>query len=228
MINYNPDFILNCWAGFFDLLGMKRMSESDSYIYFDTISKTIEELKYRAKACDNVGYAWFSDSFFVYTNDDSIASFLAIDSTCRHFFYDLIMMEIPVRGAISCGQLYSDIKNNIIFGKALTEAYKYSEAQDWIGFILTPSAKMRLDNLKSPANDLNNYACHNIPYNKESDKLIKKLPACIIGNWDDKDQSVDCLKNMLSKNTENRIKKKYERTLLFIQDHQDLKEGLKT
>lgn len=220
LINYNSDYALNCWVGFLDLLGMKRLSKSEDHIpYFVALSQAIEQFRDRVKAWDNdVGYAWFSDSFLVYSNDDSKASFLAIDSICRWFSYFLITGNIPVRGAISCGQLYSDRKNNLFFGKALTEAYEYGEAQDWIGLILTPSATDHLEQLKLSAKKLNSYAFTEIPYNKKLGSLTKNLPACIIGNWTGPNRCVDSLNNMLGQITEDKIKKKYERTLIFMQN----------
>jgi hypothetical protein len=219
LINYNSNYVLNCWAGFLDLLGMKRLSKSEDYIpYFVALSQAIEQFRDSVTAWDNVGYAWFSDSFFVYTNDNSKESFIAIDSICKWFSYFLITGNVPVRGAISCGQLYSDRKNNLFFGKALTEAYEYGEAQDWIGLLLTPSATEHLEQLKLSAKNFS-YAFTDIPYNKKLGTLIKNLPACIIGNWIGPNRCVDSLNNMLSQTTEDKIKKKYERTLIFMQDH---------
>ena len=62
------------------------------------------------------------------------------------FFQKLILQQIPVRGALSVGKLYTQKKKNIILGEALIEAYEYGENQKWLGFLLTPSVFRHLQN----------------------------------------------------------------------------------
>ena len=56
----------------------------------------------------------------------------------------LILKEIPVRGSLSIGDLYTLQRKNIFIGKALIDAYEYGEKQNWLGFILTPSVHAHL------------------------------------------------------------------------------------
>jgi len=185
-IRYNSDFASKRWMGYFDLLGMKQLYRSKNHIsIFVALSEAIEKFEESATAWPNVGYAWFSDTFIVYTNDDTSESFVAINDISKWFFYFLITADIPIRGAISCDAFYVDSKNNMFFGEALLEAYKYGELQDWIGLILCPSAEENLKNLGLPA-ERKNYAYAKVPFHekpKKENKLRENLPVCILGNW---------------------------------------------
>jgi hypothetical protein len=219
-IRYNSDLSVNRWLGYFDLLGVKDLYKTRNNIsIFVAISTAIEQLKERATAWDNVEYVWFSDTFIVYTADDSGESFVAIDEISQCFFYFLIDSEIPVRGAMSSDAFYADKENDLFFGKALIEAYEYGEAQDWIGFLLCPSAERRLDQLGSSAKKLLDYAYTKIPYNKRLDHLNQSLPACIIGNRvsvNDRCPIIGKLDGMKRRITSEDIRAKYDRAIEFI------------
>ena len=213
--------------GYFDLLGMKQLYRSKNHIsIFVAISSAIEKFKKRATAWPNVGYAWFSDTFIVYADDDSVESFGAIDNISRWFFYFLITADIPVRGAISCDVFYVDRENDLFFGEALIEAYEYGEFQDWIGLLLCPSAEENLKRLGSPAERCLNYAYAYayayVPFHKEQkkeSKIRENLPACILGNWvsvNNQNPIVLRLKQMKERISDENIRSKYDRTIEFI------------
>ena len=60
---------------------------------------------------------WFSDTFILFSPDDKDRSFCAIESAARRFVDSLVSRGIPIRGAISCADLYADKKNSLFFGK---------------------------------------------------------------------------------------------------------------
>jgi hypothetical protein len=223
-IRYNSDLASKKWMGYFDLLGMKQLYRSKNHIsIFVALSSAIEKFKERTTAWQNVGYAWFSDTFIVYAADDSGESFVAIDNISRWFFYFLITADIPVRGAISCDGFYVDRENDLFFGEALIEAYEYGELQDWIGLLLCPSAEENLKRLGSPAERHLNYAYTDVPFHKEQKKRISKLrdnlPACILGNWvsvNDQNPIVGRLNRLKERIFDENIRSKYDRTIEFI------------
>jgi hypothetical protein len=90
-------------------------------------------------------YSWFSDTFIIYSRDDSEREFAYVEQVGRLFFQQLILHQIPVRGALTHGSLYSQSSQNIFVGPALIDAYNYAEKQRWLGFILTPSVFKRLE-----------------------------------------------------------------------------------
>lgn len=220
-IHYNSDLASNRWVGYFDLLGVKQLFKTKNHIsIFVAISSAIEKFKERATAWENVGYAWFSDTFVVYTIDDSAESFGAIDNISRWFFYFLITGDIPVRGAISCDSFYADRDNQLFFGEALIEAYEYGEAQDWIGLLLCPSAEERLKHLGLPAERRLDYAYADIPFNKRTNNLRQNLPACILGNWvsiNNQNPIIEKLSQMKERIANENIRSKYDRAIEFIQ-----------
>ena len=69
-------------------------------------------------------------------------------SPCIEEFYNTcIYKRLPIRGAISHGELIFGHDNKILMGKAFLESYEYGEDQNWIGLILTPSASMKLKSI---------------------------------------------------------------------------------
>ena len=182
----------------------------------------------------NIEKTWFSDTFLLYSPDDIAPSFTAIDYTTRFFIYSLIEHSIPVRGAISCGNFYADKGNNVFFGPALIEAYHYGENQDWIGFVLTPSAVNQMAAIDLDTRKMLNYAYWNIPYKKEAycagarkaaRNLQKPLPAYIIGNdlrsGDSKNnECLNKLYKMKANLKDDRRIRKYENTINFIENKQ--------
>jgi hypothetical protein len=223
-IHYNSDLASRRWFGYFDLLGVKQLYKTRNQIsIFVAFSSAIEKFKERATAWPNIGYAWFSDTFILYTEDDSAVSFGAIDNISRWFFYFLINADIPVRGAISCDVLYADKENNLFFGEAFIEAYQYGEIQDWIGLLLCPSAEQRLEEIGLPAERRLNYAYAEVPFNNRPERqpndLKAKLPVCIIGNWisiNNNNPVIERLTRMRERVADQRIRTKYDRTIEFI------------
>lgn len=221
-IHYNSDLASKRWFGYFDLLGVEKLIEQGNPIsIFVAFSSAIEIFKERVTAWgNNVGYAWFSDTFIIYTDDDSAKSFDAIDNISRHFLYSLIYGYIPVRGAISCDTFYADRENNLFFGKAFIEAHEYGEAQDWIGFLLCPSAEERLKHLVPlPAEWRLNYAYADIPFKKQQSNLNQNLSACIIGKWvshNNQNPIIERLSQMKERIVDANIRSKYDRAIEFI------------
>jgi hypothetical protein len=224
-IHYNSDMASRRWFGYFDLLGVKQLYKTRNQIsIFVAFSSAIEKFKERATAWPNVGHVWFSDTFILYTEDDSTVSFGAIDNISRWFFYFLITADIPVRGAISCDVLYADNENDLYFGEAFIEAYQYGENQDWIGLLLCPSAEKRLEEAGLPTERRLNYAYADVPFNDRPERRPKdlkaKLPVCILGNWisvNDKNPAIESLTRMKERIVDQRIRAKYDRTIEFIQ-----------
>lgn len=223
-IFFSPENQSRRWLGYFDLLGTKRLLESGNYLrVYDVYSKAIEKVRKGTGNSNGIHQVSFSDSFVIYSNTDSAQDFAFIDQVARWFVYELILEKIPVRGALSCGDFYADNGNSLYFGQALVEAYEYGEAQEWVGFLLTPSAVLQSGKVGLPANERLNYAYWSIPYKMESaEKLEKQLPACILGRWitiNGRNLCADSLSEMLSKETAQRHILKYENALKFISEN---------
>jgi len=156
-----PDFdfskLGNKWVAYFDLLGFKQHIKKCGLIdAFGLLGWCSNELEYHAQQYENVNLVSFSDTFLLYTSDDSRASFQAITDVSRSCFDEFILAGIPVRGALAFGELYADATNNLYLGKALIDAYEYGEQFDWLGFVLHPTAlkQMRKPEVSQPVSQL--------------------------------------------------------------------------
>jgi hypothetical protein len=137
------------WLSCFDLLGFKNLVHtSDLESVFFRYEKAMRALHLTAVGRPHVSLAWFSDTFLIYAPDATCAGFFAVDDASHLFITNLILHEIPVRGAMSCDELYLNRSSQTYLGKGLVQAYKYGDGQDWIGFVLCPSASRQLSELR--------------------------------------------------------------------------------
>lgn len=147
-LNYRPLRYRDRWFAYLDLLGFTNLITTGTIekvlpVYFDALKQMRQACKFGK---DEVGLlnSWFSDTFIIYSRSDSLQDFAQLESAARVFFQLLILNNIPVRGCISHGKLYSQAKQNVFVGPALIEAHLYGEALDWVGFCLAPSVEEKL------------------------------------------------------------------------------------
>lgn len=224
MIHFDPTYCQKRWIAYFDLLGTKELINTRHLIeVFTVYANAIEQVSQIRHSRNIIRHTWFSDTFLMFSNTNSISDFAYIDHTARIFADGLICQEIPLRGALSCGSFYGDFNDNIFFGEALIEAHRYGEMQNWIGFILCPSTVSQLSTLGSPATELRNYAFTNIPLNsKAGDNIESHLPACIIGDWfqiNGRNPCIKALSKMKSDIADEYIRQKYDNTIHFLETH---------
>jgi hypothetical protein len=136
------------WFCYLDLLGFKTLVRKGAVenvipLYQEALNSLEEKVAPHANL--GISHSWFSDSFIIFSRGDSDREFSLVEQAGRLFFQKLILRRIPVRGAITVGKLYSQLKRNIFIGEALIDAYEYGEGQDWLGFILTPHVYKRLE-----------------------------------------------------------------------------------
>ena len=226
------------WLSCFDLLGFKTLvNTSDLRSVFSRYERAMRALHSTAVGKPHVGLAWFSDTFLIYAPDATCAGFFAVDSASHWFATNLILREIPVRGAMSCDELYLDRSNQAYLGKGLIEAYEYGDGQDWIGFVLCPSASQQLSDLGlSPDEPVHpsqsrRKLSHDEHFhlkvceqyvrwpvfikNKGKQFLHARKLGRILGCEDDK-HLVRALERMRSRETKSSITKKYTRTISFL------------
>lgn len=223
-IAINDSYMANRWVACLDLLGIKKLITEAYWLrVFDVYAEAINRFQRDAFDGHLIRRITFSDSFILYTTDESALSYRAIDSFVRHFIVSLIGKKIPIRGAMSFGELYADDANGLYFGKALIEAYKTSECQDWIGYVLCETASVQLEKVGLPANERLNYAEYSVPLKSyENEKVVRHerlLPSFIIGESPSAQGQKRCRTALLAmakqhKGTE--IEKKYENTLKFL------------
>ena len=173
--DFDPSKLANKWVAYFDLLGFKQHLKQRGLIdAFCLLSWCSNELEYHIQEFENVNLVTFSDTFLLYTSDDSRASFQAITDVSRSFFDELVVAGIPVRGALAFGELYADETNNLFLGVALIDAYEYGEKFDWLGFVLHPSALKRMSEVGQLISQLCYKKCLVEYKNRETNAVKKK------------------------------------------------------
>ena len=83
----------------------------------------------------------FSDSIVMTSQGDSEECLLKLLRACSTAFGCLLSREIPIRGAISFGSYVRRATTRGVFlaGRAIIEAYRFQQKQDWVGIMLAPS-----------------------------------------------------------------------------------------
>lgn len=122
----------NCWLAYFDILGFKKLFENASNPNALFVIRIIYEdvlLKLKAGAKQDIHTVWFSDTFIIFTPDDSPESFQDIRLLTEEFFVECIGNEVSLRGALSFGlfSFESAINEGIYLGNALIDAYTFAE-----------------------------------------------------------------------------------------------------
>ena len=107
-------------------------------------------------------YALISDTFLIYPNvdhniDDAMydVSFRVLSVIAAALFNECLSIHnILIRGTIVDGKYRILDEYNLIFGKAIIEAYEIEQMQKWGGVLLSPSV---LKNIKTIHSYLNSY-----------------------------------------------------------------------
>jgi len=120
------------------------------------------------------------------------------------------------------GEFYADKGASLYFGKALLDAYKLSESQNWIGFVLSESVCDQLLALSLPARERLNYALWNVPLklDKSRESPIKELPAFIIGHSPARtsvDPIIRILKSLQLGVQDGSVQQMYENAVRFLE-----------
>ena len=205
------------WLSYIDLLGFTEIIRNNHWVnvYTDYIT-AIRKFTDGDRIEPGIEKVWFSDTFLIYTLNDTVEAFLSIEQTTQLFMYRLILAGIPFRGAMSCETFYADKGNNLFFGKALIEAYQYGENQNWIGFILAPSARKQLERVELPKESFG-YVYWDIP--TKLDNETRSHPAHIMG-WSGEVNGrniwLDKLVEMQSRPENINYSVKYENAINFI------------
>lgn len=84
----------------------------------------------------SVSYRYYFDTLIYFTEDTSEISFykmmvISAKILAQMYFF----VGLPIRGGISCGELYVDDKN--IFGKSLIDAHECEGKQQWAGVMIS-------------------------------------------------------------------------------------------
>jgi len=214
----------NCWVAYFDILGFKNLIH-EFKDRLDIFKNQYEQIIETVRASnelqpDKVFIHWFSDSFIFYCSNDLKDSYACIDLEIRSFFKKALWMKWPLRGALTTGELYIDKIQNIFIGQAIIDAHEYTEKQDWIGLVITPMARSRVEGFHvTRINDV--YADYDVPIKSKNatNKKAEKLLAFRFAHFPSTYKKFEIeFKKITEKEQDPSIKKKYDNTLKFIEE----------
>jgi len=180
----------NCWLAYFDILGFSNMVEKFPIEFVrEKLKEAIEE---GAKFNAICRFKFFSDSFIFYTENVSPDSFRCIRGASAFFFRAMFtrrkLPHFPMRGCLNLGKFYADEENGIFFGCALIDAYRLSEGQDWIGFVLSKEARQKFEDYESMGFESSKYSSfqeYPVPYKEETKgrNLLAYKPYSTLPNY---------------------------------------------
>lgn len=210
------------WFAYFDLLGFSSLVRTNEiHRVLPNYEKALGAIEEKAgpKRPKGISYSWFSDTFIIFTKGSSLSEFVLIEQASRLFFQKLILNKIAVRGALSYGDLYSQKEENIFLGEALIDAYEYGEQQNWLNFIVTPSAYDALLNLDFPMEKRAHYRRVEqdgvITHPKKENVFAFAFHNGLVNNINPFLTALNSMKEQSPKS----VHKKYDCTIQFINKH---------
>jgi hypothetical protein len=93
-----------------------------------------------ASVDSNPGVAYFSDTILLWMPYDPVRCGAFVDLSIN-FFCIALSLGVPLRGALSIGDLYMDGARGVFLGAPIVEAARAESAQAWCGYSLGPSFK---------------------------------------------------------------------------------------
>lgn len=231
--------------GFKDILGKYPYSRIGE-VYFTAITKAKEDIKiwveifgHTYKPCDVYS---FSDSIVIFSPDNSKEGFLSVVLHVKNIMQNLIVLQLPVRGAIAFGEIFLRSDPLIFLGEGYMRALELESQQEWMGVSIDESVEENFtdffekDNLISTINvnalNLNTVNIYFQPsivrYNVPMKCGHKELRYTV--NWLDNllyygndltkqrltdKEIIEAIKKALSPNSNNL--KKYDATIEFIE-----------
>lgn len=144
------------YVAFLDVLGYSHMAAEDSA--GRRIDRALTRLE-KEMTTGEVASVFFSDSIVLTIEDGGPGSLLAIARVCSRLMYGLLTEGIPIRGAISAGDVVRSVFDGrvLVAGGAVLDAQLFEQAQDWAGIMVAPSALERVPDLRNRC-DLRPYA----------------------------------------------------------------------
>ena len=164
---------LRTWVGHFDILGFKdRINNDDQTLLLQVLKSSIDQVIIELEESiegfeDVISYTSYADTFIMYSKKMEASGYPEIDITSKSFLNICVRNRLPIRGAISFGELILGHNGRTIMGKAFLESYEYGEDQNWIGLVLTPTASLQLKSMGAdPIN--NGFINRDVPLRKYS------------------------------------------------------------
>ena len=155
-----------------------------------------------------------SDSIILISEDDSLDSFMKLILYVWRFSQYCLCFDMPVRGAVTFGEMFVDRRENITIGKPLTKAHKLEKEQNWIGIVIDDTVVDSFPDFFSNLNDLWSMLLYkyNVPFKKEKTKNMHTI------NWRFNFKSKKGTKLLFSTDGPKDVMEKIENTLKYAKE----------
>jgi hypothetical protein len=212
----------DCWVASFDILGFKDLAKVEHGTFRAAVIQKCYEHALRDLERTNQGvrpagidYSWVSDTFIMFTSDDSSKSFAVMLRMAKSFFEHCLSAGIPVRGAVSVGPFVRSRDNRSLISSAFIDAFEIGERQNWVGLLLSPKAIARARRLGLEPSRLGFVSSKDIPMKKCKSPEIITSRDVMAYRFERVRDVIPQLEAMMSGSSEpHRIK--YQRTIDFI------------
>ncbi len=170
------------FVAYFDFLGFKEYVKKNPLNLivsnYKAVLKRIKKKEGIYFDVDKIICQWFSDTFLfcAKANSDQFEqTFFQMQALSMAFFKEMISKHIPLKGALTVGEFYTEPEHGIFLGEALIKAYEYAENQNWLGFVLTPEILTLLEQNKREKEISfckRHYVEYEVPYKKNTKRRL--------------------------------------------------------
>lgn len=96
---------------------------------------------------------FFSDSVLLVSNDVSFGSANRMLFSVQWILRKALLTQVPIKGAIACGEQTADFEDSLYFGAPLIDAYELQDQVNLYGVVLHHTMERCLDDMKWPGTD---------------------------------------------------------------------------
>lgn len=206
------------YVGFIDIMGFKDMvvrSKKDEI--YNMMKRIDDHLKSNLKntsfitSRNLIKTTTFSDSIIIYSKSDDLESLKSFVFYLSCLYFQLLIEEIPFKGAVAFGEMTVDSVRSIYFGQPLIDAYLLQEELNFYGIVVHCTAHEKLESSEVSA-DVKNYACN---FKKGISEHLTIYTGKL--NNEEKDQIFNSLKKMRYK-TSGHIRKYIDLTEMYFKN----------
>ncbi|HEY0828408.1 MAG TPA: hypothetical protein VGE40_09960, partial [Bacilli bacterium] len=139
------------FVAFLDILGFKSLINENSNDELEELyDKIFSDKIFNLFKENKVNFISISDSYVLYTQNNTYTSLLQIISAVGVLFTISMANGLPLRGAITVGRIFTrknkfnKINQFNVFGKPLVRAYELESEQEWAGCRIDPQCFLSL------------------------------------------------------------------------------------
>ena len=126
----------------FDILGYKELVNTTKISLLPKLLKRISNLKIISIPAESMaGSLLVADTIVLYAKLPNHYGAGALIVTASNLFNACARHGIPLRGALTYGEVFLNLKENIISGKAFVKAFELEKQQEWCGALVDPEHK---------------------------------------------------------------------------------------